>query len=146
MLPLRVRVLAPVLVRPPVPVMLPLRVALADALTVELAARLIALSTVVAPVRARVPPFRVRVPAASSLSLLTDRVPPVTVMPPLRLPELLALVSVSVPASVLFRLDAPPSVPLRVRVAAPAALISASPARVILPLRVEEPEFRWRAP
>ncbi len=84
----------PALVSPPVPEILPEIAAFAELVIVPLSLRTMALSMVVAPVMARLPPFRVSVPVPRLPSELRESVPPVMVVVPLNvlLPE-----SVSVP-------------------------------------------------
>ncbi|MNF39349.1 hypothetical protein D3C84_203160 [compost metagenome] len=74
-------------------------------------------------------------------------VPAEMVVPPVRPASLPVLASASVPASVLFRLKPPPpSAPLRVSVVPLAALMLASPVKVMLPLSVELPLARCSTP
>ncbi|MCY1227495.1 hypothetical protein D9M72_397650 [compost metagenome] len=75
-----------------------------------------------------------------------DSVPPVTVVSPLRPASLPLLDRTNVPESVLFRLNAPFRAPLRVRVLPEAALMSAAPVSVTVPLTVVLPLVRCSAP
>ncbi len=81
LLPVSVSVLEPDLVRLPEPEIAPERVASALFVSVALEESASALYMVVAPVMARLPPLRVTAPKPRLLSELTDRVPPVTVVP-----------------------------------------------------------------
>ena len=84
LVPERVSVLAPALVRLLAPEITPDNVAFALFVTVAFEESATALSMVVAPVMARLPPFRVRAPVVFPrlLSAETDKVPSVTVVVP----------------------------------------------------------------
>ncbi len=106
-MPVSVRVLAPALVRLPAPEITPERAASALFAIVALEASATALSMVVTPVIARLPPLNVSVPAERLPSAAIDRVPASILIVP---EAVFVPLSVSMPLPVFTRVFVPSSV------------------------------------